>query len=348
MSTKIAEFKKTDSALADLKKRYTVVPDMASKEGYETGRLAIAELRGYRVALDKLRIELNADDQVRIKARNTEANRIKGALVALEDPLKNAKKAEDEKVALAKAEAAKAEEVRIDKISAAIADIHLTANCPQTVADLNEAISRVQDIDPNDGAFDEFHEAAALAQGSVLGTLGAYLEAATAAEIESARVAEQAKAQALVEEEQKAAQAIIDAERAELNKQREAMAEEQAKGVRLAAKAEQAEKDEAAKKAKEKAEKAAEKKRIDDAEKAETARLGQMIADRENFEADSGRLLVVREQLDQLKEYALAVTMETEEADGVIDAVVSGLENLDSYIVNSSVVRSQECEAEAA
>jgi len=114
--TEITEFKKSEAALAVLRVKYAIVPDFTTKEGYEEGRQGIAELRTLRTTLDKARLKLNADDQARIKYRNSEAKRITGELVALEDPLKIAK-GEFDMIAERKAEAERrAEEARVGRI----------------------------------------------------------------------------------------------------------------------------------------------------------------------------------------------------------------------------------------
>ena len=114
--TEIVEFKKSEAALAVLRVKYAIVPDFTTKEGYEEGRQGIAELRTLRTTLDKARLKLNADDQARIKYRNSEAKRITGELVALEDPLKVAK-GEFDMIAEREAEAVrKVEEDRVAAI----------------------------------------------------------------------------------------------------------------------------------------------------------------------------------------------------------------------------------------
>ena len=61
MSTEIVEYSKTDAALADLASRFKgVVFEVATREGMGAAVKARAEVRGYRVDLEKTRVEIKA------------------------------------------------------------------------------------------------------------------------------------------------------------------------------------------------------------------------------------------------------------------------------------------------
>ena len=88
MSTEIVEYSKTDAALADLASRYKgVVFEVATREGMGAAIKARAEVRGYRVDLEKIRVEIKAPALERCRLIDSEAKRINDALEALEDPI---------------------------------------------------------------------------------------------------------------------------------------------------------------------------------------------------------------------------------------------------------------------
>ena len=200
--TEIVEFKQSEAALVLLKERYAVIPDFTTKEGYESGRQGIAELRTLRTSLDKARLRLNKDDQDRIKFRNGEAKRITGELVLLEDPLKVAK-GEVDMIAERAAEAVrKAEEDRIGFIEAQMKRLGNGMNA-------------------HAGMELEHLEIMADNLGDIFGAID-WQEFAEAADSERIRVKEHILAQISKRE-------IFETEQAELETQKAKMAEEKAK-----------------------------------------------------------------------------------------------------------------------
>ena len=111
MSTQIVEYSATEAALADLAQRYKgVVFDVSVPEQLQTAKVARNDIRGYRTALEKKRVELKADVLERGRLIDGEAKRITAALYALEDPIEDQIKAEErrkegERLAAEKAEA---------------------------------------------------------------------------------------------------------------------------------------------------------------------------------------------------------------------------------------------------
>ena len=112
--TSIAEYSKTAAALADLAQRYKdVLFDVATRDGLVAAIKGRAELRGYRVALEKTRVEIKAPALKRTQEIDNEARRITAELLALETPIDDQIKA-DERRKVAEAEAKiKAEADRI-------------------------------------------------------------------------------------------------------------------------------------------------------------------------------------------------------------------------------------------
>jgi len=112
-SQEIAEYSKTQAALNELAQRYkNVVFDVTKKEGMAMALKGRAEIRGYRVALEKKRVEIKAPALERCKLIDSEAKRITAELVALEDPIdeqikKEEARKEEERLAVVRAEEAR-------------------------------------------------------------------------------------------------------------------------------------------------------------------------------------------------------------------------------------------------
>lgn len=119
-ATSIAEYSATAAALGELRQKYhAVIFDVTSREGLATAIKARAELRGYRVALEKIRVEIKAPALKRTQEIDNEARRISAALSALEDPIDDQIKADERRKAEESAAKAKAESDRIAAVEAA-------------------------------------------------------------------------------------------------------------------------------------------------------------------------------------------------------------------------------------
>lgn len=121
MSTAIQEYSKTDAALAELAQRYKgVLFDVSTREGMQTAVKGRAEIRGYRVALEKTRKEIKAPALERCNLIDSEARRITRELESLELPIDEQIKAEETRKELERTAAARAEQARIEAEQAAI------------------------------------------------------------------------------------------------------------------------------------------------------------------------------------------------------------------------------------
>ena len=105
---KIAEYNETAAAIAVLREKYCTVFDVTTTKGMEEAKKARAEVKGYRVALEKVRKEIKAPALERSRLIDEEAKRITAELQAIEEPIDQAIKAEeqrkeDEKAAKARA-----------------------------------------------------------------------------------------------------------------------------------------------------------------------------------------------------------------------------------------------------
>ncbi|OFW58415.1 MAG: hypothetical protein A2Y75_01520 [Candidatus Solincola sediminis] len=111
MGSSIQEYSKTEAALSILRGKYAgVVYDVASLDGMKTAKEARAELRGYRVELERVRKDIKAPALKRCTEIDTEAKRITRELSALEDPIDSAIKSEEGRVDREKRERKLAEE----------------------------------------------------------------------------------------------------------------------------------------------------------------------------------------------------------------------------------------------
>lgn len=96
MTTEIAEYTKTENALAELRTKYKdAVFDVATTKGISEARAARAELRTLRTDLEKERVRIKAPALERCRLIDAEAKRITVELAALEDPIDSIIKAEE-------------------------------------------------------------------------------------------------------------------------------------------------------------------------------------------------------------------------------------------------------------
>lgn len=271
----------------------------ATPGGYEEVRLAIANVRDVRVAIEKRRVELKADALSYGRLVDSEAKRFTTLLLEIEDPLKAKKAAVDDVAARKKAEA------EAEKIRAVEAEI--AANRAKQEAEAR-AVREAEEKRLAD-------ERAALAAERIrLGQIQAKIDADRKAEqdrVAAARKAEQERLDAAAAAER----TRIDAEREKLAAERRAE-EERQRGEReklefdrraIAADREAAERAEFERQSKARAEaEAAEKVEHDRIEKARReAELAALLPDLEKVEAFIGAIRalnapdVIDENLDE-------------------------------------------------
>lgn len=225
MTTAIQEYSKTDAALAELASRYkSAVFDVTTTKGMQDAKTARAELRGYRVDLEKTRVEIKAPALERCRLIDAEAKRITSALVELEDPIDTQIKNEERRREAEAMEKAMAEQRRKDGIATKIDAIRQRA--PVASGWTSEAISRaIADLEalPIAEEFMEFAADAQTAKDAALLRLREMRDAALGHEAELARVRaereELARLRAEAEardrarlEEERASRARIEAE----------------------------------------------------------------------------------------------------------------------------------------
>lgn len=113
-STEIVEYSATEAALADLEQKYKgVIFDVSAREGMQTAIKSRAELRGYRVELEKTRVRIKEPSLRHTQLIDSEARRITAALSALEDPIDQQIKSEEKRKEDIRLAAERAEQERI-------------------------------------------------------------------------------------------------------------------------------------------------------------------------------------------------------------------------------------------
>ena len=238
----IVEYNETAAALAVLKNKYGTVFDVQTPKGLAAAREARAEVRGYRVALEKLRVEIKAPALERTRLIDAEAKRITAELLAIEEPIDAAIKAEETRKAEEKAAKERAEAARVAAIQARIATIRhcYTAALNKTAVEIMIAIEQIEAMELQECDFEELLQEADTAQDETRAALIVLLEQQQAREAEQARIIAEREELARLrqqEEERKAAQAKIDAE-AKAKAEQEAAAirqQQEAEAARIAA-----------------------------------------------------------------------------------------------------------------
>lgn len=266
MTTTIAEYSKTEAALSDLRTRYSdVVFNVTTGKGMDEAKKARAELRDYRVSLEKERVTIKAPALERCRQIDSEAKRITAELSALEDPIDATIKAEEQRKANEKAERERIERERVEAVNRRFQDMRAiplgAMNCDadgiRALIDSSEAI----DIESFP---DDMRAAAQYEKRIVVTALRAALDARLQADEEAAKIA---------------------ADRAELDRLRAEQEALRAEADRLA----QAERDRVAA-----AERAAE-------EAARAEREAAELAERAERDADEAKQRAEREEADRIK-----------------------------------------------
>lgn len=121
MKYQIQEYNQTAAALTELRARYVREYDLSTTAGMTEAKAARATIRGYRVALEKTRVEIKAPALERTRLIDAEAKRITAELLAIEEPIDAAIKAEEQRKADEKAAKERAETDRVESIRLRIA-----------------------------------------------------------------------------------------------------------------------------------------------------------------------------------------------------------------------------------
>jgi hypothetical protein len=206
-STEIAEYSRTETALADLRARMANVEyDVTTTKGMAVAKADRAEVRGLRTGLEAMRKSIKAPALAHCKLIDAEAQRITAELLKLEEPIDQQIKKRESELESEKAAREAAEKARVIAITDRIAGIRqyveLAASCRTAarIYELQEKLARIS----LDG-FEEFADEAVAAHADAMKRVEALLVEKHLQEQEQ----EKAKA------EQAAAAAKLAAERAE-------------------------------------------------------------------------------------------------------------------------------------
>lgn len=247
----IKEYSQTEAALAELRTKFQgVVFEVTTTTGDKAAREARQTLVKLRTALEAKRKEIKAPALAHAKAIDIEAARITAAIRALEEPIDQQIKAEEERKAAEKAEKERIERERVDGIKAKIDAIRNlpVASSNDAAAELGSTLADLQAFEVSVEVFAEFTVEAASVQGQTIDTLKRMHAQAVAREEEAARAAaeraELERQRREQEEREALARAAQEEEARKLAAEREAFEREKAE----AAAKEQAARDEEARK----------------------------------------------------------------------------------------------------
>ena len=267
--TAIAEYRTTAAALALLREKYAAPFDATTVAGLAAAKAARAEIRDLRGKLEKTRAEIKAPILAQAKLIDDEAKRINAALLAIEEPIDAAIKAEERRKAEEKAARERAEAARVAALQARIDAIRqrVLAVANRDAAAIRLALDEARAAEPDPDEFAERWPDAMKAIGEVRLALETALAEREALERRQAEDAARLKAeredlarqQAELDRRRQAEEAQRQAEREELARLRaaevarqeaEARAERERQEAEAQARAEEAARQEAERTAK--------------------------------------------------------------------------------------------------
>lgn len=210
----VAEYSATDAALALLKEKYAVVPDANTDEGYAFVKGGIKELTTLRTSLETARKREKEPYLQAGRIIDAEAKRITTELVALEDPMKAAKKEVDDRIERERQARIARLQAKVDAIIAMPASVR-----GKSSIEISDMLDRVGEIDASHDFYDLTKEAIA-ARDNALDELARMLTERLAFE-----AAETARKK--LEAEQAEMRRQMEAQQAEARRQREEMQRQQ-------------------------------------------------------------------------------------------------------------------------
>lgn len=302
----ITEYSPLEAGLADLRHRFEkVVFDVTTTKGNTEARAARLELVRLRSALELKRVELKAPALERSRLIDTEANRIKKAILALEEPIDATIKAEEQRKEAERQAKIEAEQRRASQIQAMIDDLRIPSVMP---GDSDGIAATIADLEAREigDAYQGFAPKAQAIRDQTVASLKRMYADALAREQEAERLA--------------AESARLAAERAKLDEERRAEEARVAEARRVEAERVAAER----RIAREKAEtEEAERKRLQKIEddrlaaerrQAQAEHEARMKAEREAAEAERRRLAAIAEEQRRQAEAAAAEERARQEA----------------------------------
>lgn len=245
--TVIAEFKPLKVQVLSITSKYQgQVFDVTTGNGISDARAARAEIRDLRYAIQKTIKAMLPTYQQAVKDAQAKVNEVKAygqgfieQVMAVEEPIDEQIKAEEQRKADIKAEKARKEQERIDKIQSKIQSFRnaSTMTAGKSAAEIESLLDRVGNAEVEDDVYQEFTDDAIAAKDDAIEALAKMLDERRTFEAEQAKVAaERAELEALREAQAKADEErrLEDAKReaarqaeVELQRKQEAKAEEE-------------------------------------------------------------------------------------------------------------------------
>ena len=154
----IVEYNTTADVLTELRINHAGPFDVTTSKGMGFAIAARAEVRGHRVALEKLRIELRAPSVERIRLIDSEAKLITAELLKIEEPLNAIIKAEENRKDDEKTAKVRAEVNRVSTIASRISGIRnrVSSMASQPAATVREELEMLTALELDPADFDEF------------------------------------------------------------------------------------------------------------------------------------------------------------------------------------------------
>lgn len=333
----IQEYNQTAAALSELRTRYARKYDVSTTSGMAEAKAARAAVRGYRVALEKTRVEIKAPALERTRLIDAEARRITAELMAIEEPIDTAIKAEEQRKIEDKAAKERAEAERVEAIKLRIAYfsdrvISASNKDSKTIADILNALERTK-LDEAD--YKEMLPLAVAAKIDAIEKLEAMLVDRIAYEEEQARIkAEQAAEDARIKaerEEMARLRAAEEARQAEERRITEAARKEQE--AKLAAERQRQEAELRAQREQQERE-ARESKALLDAEEA------RIKSEREAIEKQREELEARRRE-EEMKRRRVKILEDIQSIDDVKEALYS-MQILPDEVIDKAINRAYE------
>lgn len=245
----IVEYSATEAALAELRQKYAgIVFDLTTTKGDKEARAARLELITLRTSLEKKRKQFKAPALEFGKKIDSEASRVTTEILALENPIDEQIKADEQRREREKAERERIAAERAQGFRDRIAVIRaFVGKCQGISAErITNGIAMVEQVDVSAAAFEEFALEAAAAKSETIAAMRQIMGETKAREEEAARVEAQRIENERVAAEQKeradalaAQQAELDRKERELREAQEAQAEQERIREEAAAKARQ-------------------------------------------------------------------------------------------------------------
>lgn len=218
----VIKYNITDAAIAKMKEQYAdlTITDHAS---YDAVRVAIGECRTKRVAVEKKRKELKKDALEYGRRVDSEAKRIVGLLLEIEEPLKDKKQTVDDEKRRIKEEKERMERERVEAIRQKIVMIESSANTQGLSSDQILSLQEwLRNMEITEKEFQEFTDEALNTKGRVVGILSEAHKLKVQEEAEAAERKAEIERLEKLREEQEAEQRRLDKEREAIEAEKKA------------------------------------------------------------------------------------------------------------------------------